>query len=119
MDPDRARDRLTAELKQLDERARFAASSAEDAGDDAARLEGALGQHIGDYGAEVTARMEDELLGETVAEQRRQVREALARIGRGTYGRCAVCRAEIDDERLDARPEVLTCRAHADVPVLR
>jgi RNA polymerase-binding transcription factor DksA len=119
VDPDRARDRLTAELAELDERARFAQESRADAADDSALGEGALSQHTGEYGADVTSRMEDDLLVETVVEQRRLVREALARIEDGTYGRCAVCKREIDDERLDARPEVATCREHADAPVLR
>ena len=115
MDPDRARDRLAAELDELDERARFAEESRADVADDS---EGALSQHTGENGADVTSQMEDDLLIETVAEQRRLVQQALARIEEGTYGRCAVCNQRIDDERLDARPEVATCRKHADTPVL-
>ena len=83
MDPDHARELLTAELAELDERARFAAESRSD----------------------------------TVATQRRTVQEALERLENGSYGRCAVCDAVIDDERLEARPEALTCREHADTPV--
>ena len=116
MDPDRSRSLLTAELADLDERARFAAESrADDAGD--ANQEGALGQHAGDYGSEVAAAMDSELLADTVHEQRRRVADALARLDDGSYGRCAVCGTTIDDERLEARPEVLTCREHADAPV--
>ena len=43
------------------------------------------------------------------------VTSAGGRIDNGTYGRCEVCGREIDDERLEARPEVSTCREHADV----
>lgn len=119
MDPDRARDRLTAELAELDERARFAAESRADAANDGAHMEGALDQHPGDLGSDVQNQMEDELLGEKVAEQRRAIQDALKRLDDGTYGRCAVCGRDIDDERLDARPEAPTCREHADAPVLQ
>lgn len=115
MTSDHARDLLTAELADLDERARFAESSrasAADSGD-----EGSNGTHPADYGADVTSSMDSELLLDTVAEQRRGITEALARIEAGTYGSCVVCHEQIDDERLDARPEVPTCRKHADTPV--
>ena len=115
MDIDHARDLLTAELADLDERARFAESSrasAADSGD-----EGSNGTHPADYGADVTSSMDSELLLDTVADQRRGITEALARIEAGTYGSCVVCGERIDDERLDARPEVPTCRKHADTPV--
>ena len=116
MDPDRARTLLTAELEDLDERARFAeATRSETSGD---TEEGALGQHSGDNGSEVAGAMDSELLVDTVADQRRLVVEAIGRLDVGTYGRCAVCGKEIDDERLEARPEVTTCREHADTPVV-
>lgn len=118
VDPDRARKLLTTELAELDDRARFAAASQADAADDPGRGEGAVGQHPGDYGSDVTHRMEDNLLADTVADQRRRVHEALTRLDDGSYGRCAVCGREIDDERLEARPEVATCREHADTPVV-
>lgn len=114
MDTDDARTFLTAELADLDDRARFAEQSraaASDAGD-----EGSGGTHPADYGTEVNSSMDSELLLDTVAEQRRGITEALARIEAGTYGHCVVCRREIDAERLDARPEVPTCREHADTP---
>ena len=58
-----------------------------------------------------------ELLADTVDTQRRHVQDALRRLDDGSYGSCAVCGATIDDERLDARPEVSTCREHADAVV--
>lgn len=117
MDVDRARELLNAELADLDERARFAAESRQEATADP-NEEGALGQHPGDYGSEVAATMDTELLVDTVGEQRRRVVEALERLEAGSYGRCAVCGRPIDDERLEARPEVVTCREHADTPVI-
>ncbi len=119
MNPDHARSLLTAELTELDERARFADESYSDAANDPALDEGALSQHPGDYGSDVANRMEDRLLINTVEEQRRRVQDALARLDDGTYGRCAVCDREIDDERLEARPEAATCRDHADTPVVQ
>ncbi|GAA3233354.1 hypothetical protein GCM10017691_28890 [Pseudonocardia petroleophila] len=116
MDLDHARKTLTTELESLDERARFAERTrAETSGD---TEEGALGQHPGDYGSEVAEAMDSELLVDTVADQRRLVQEALERVEDGSYGTCVVCGATIDDERLEARPEVATCREHADTPVV-
>jgi DnaK suppressor protein len=79
--------------------------------------EGALGQRPGDHGTEVAAAMDSDLLVDTLEEQRRRVVEALSRLDDGSYGRCAVRGRDIDDERLEARPEVATCREHADTPV--
>ena len=117
MNPDHARELLSTELAELDERARFAGETREEASADTAGQEGAMGQHPGDYGTEVATTMEAELLVDTVDVQRRRVEAALARLDEGSYGRCAVCGTEIDDERLEARPEVDTCREHADTPV--
>jgi RNA polymerase-binding transcription factor DksA len=118
VDLDRARDLLTAELADLDQRARFAAdTAAETASGDVPASDGPIGQHPGDFGTDVANRMESEALVRTVDEQRRRVEEALARIDGGTYGRCDVCGREIDDERLEARPVATTCRDHADTRV--
>jgi DnaK suppressor protein len=115
--PAKARELLNAELADLDERARFAADAQEDTSAGPAE-EGAVGQHPGDYGSDVASSMESDLLADTVATQRRHVTEALARLDDGSYGRCAVCGRDIDDERLEARPEVATCREHADTAVV-
>jgi RNA polymerase-binding transcription factor DksA len=117
VNPDHARELLTAELAELDEQARFAAETRAQATADP-NEEGAVGQHPGDYGSEVASAMESELLVDTVADQRRLVVEAIERLDAGSYGRCAVCGKEIDDERLAARPEAQTCREHADTPVV-
>jgi DnaK suppressor protein len=54
----------------------------------------------------------------TLSARLADVRLALGHITNGTYGRCEVCGREIDDERLEARPEASTCREHADaVPI--
>lgn len=118
MDPDRARELLTGELHGLDERLRAAEESREEVSADTEGREGALGQHPGDYGTEVNASMEADLGVNTIEEQRRRVQDALERLDEGGYGRCEVCGRDIDDERLEARPEVRTCREHADTPVV-
>ncbi len=117
MNPDHARELLNAELAELDERARFASETREEASADTLGQEGAMGQHPGDYGTEVATTMEAELMVDTVGAQRHRVEAALKRLDDGDYGRCSVCGTEIDDERLEARPEVDTCREHADTTV--
>lgn len=114
MNTDRARDLLTTELSELDERARFARESREAATADTFGPEAALSQHPADYGTEVATTMDAAHMVAAVEDQRRLVQEAIGRLDEGTYGRCAVCGAEIDDERLEARPEATTCREHAD-----
>jgi DnaK suppressor protein len=43
-----------------------------------------------------------------------RVEAALGRLDSGGYGRCTVCGREVDDERLEARPETDRCRDHAE-----
>lgn len=118
MDLDRARTLLTTELAELAERERFAQSRLSEASAGMVGEEGALSQHPADYGSEVNSTMEAELSVDTIAEQRRRLIDAVERIDAGSYGRCAVCHRQIDDERLEARPEAATCREHADTPVV-
>ncbi len=40
------------------------------------------------------------------------INEALARIEDGTYGKCQVDGAEIEEERLEANPTAKTCKEH-------
>jgi RNA polymerase-binding transcription factor DksA len=118
VDPDRARQLLTGELAALDDRLRAAEEARAEASADTFGQEGALGQHPGDYGTEVTTTREAAMSVATLTEQRRRVQDALERLDAGEYGRCAVCGRGIDDERLEARPEARTCREHADTPVV-
>ena len=118
MRPDRARELLTGELADLDARLHTARDDRAEAAPDPYGQEGELGQHPGDYGTEVNTAMEADLSVHTLQEQRRRVVEAIERLDEGSYGRCAVCGRVIDDERLEARPEAMTCREHADTPVV-
>ncbi len=44
--------------------------------------------------------------------QYNEVKAALVRIEKGTYGICAVCGQEIESDRLDANPSAATCKKH-------
>jgi DnaK suppressor protein len=115
VNPDRARELLTAELKELDDRAEFAASAAaEPASGDLSANEGGLMQHPADFGTDVANRMEGEGLVRTVELQRRRVQDALGRLDDGTYGRCEACGRPIDDATLTARPTTRTCAEHGE-----
>ena len=118
MDPDRARQLLTDELAALEDRLHTAEEVRAEVSADASGAEGALGQHPGDYGSDVNATMEARMSVETLTEQRRRVLDAMERLDGGGYGRCAVCDREIDDDRLESRPEARTCRDHTDTPVV-
>jgi RNA polymerase-binding transcription factor DksA len=118
VDPDRARELLTGELTALDERLRTAEEIRAETSVEAHGLAGALGQHPGACGSDVNATMEARMSVDTLTEQRRRVLDAIERLDGGAYGRCVVCDREIDDDRLEARPEVRTCREHADAPVV-
>jgi DnaK suppressor protein len=56
------------------------------------------------WDASVLARLAD-----ADAEALRRIDAALARLEAGRYGTCAVCRSHIDDARLAAIPEAVTC----------
>lgn len=43
-----------------------------------------------------------------------ELKHALERIQKGTYGICEVCQAPIEEERLNANPAARTCIAHKD-----
>jgi DnaK suppressor protein len=40
------------------------------------------------------------------------IKTALEKINKGTYGKCEICDKNIDDERLEANPAARTCREH-------
>lgn len=42
------------------------------------------------------------------------VKDALGRIEKGTYGICTVCQGNIEDDRLNANPAATTCKTHLE-----
>lgn len=111
MDPERARTLLNDELARTEETADIATADPPD-GPGADRL--AAGTDFGDAGARAAESMDRDLTVNTLRGRRERVEAALARLDRGEYGRCAVCGTEIDDERLEIRPETDRCREHPE-----
>lgn len=71
-------------------------------------------QHPGDVGTETFERTKDIAVHDQIDEHLRDVEDALARVEDGTYGQCAVCGRQIDDERLAARPATRYCKEHQE-----
>lgn len=43
-----------------------------------------------------------------------QIKDALSRIDKGTFGVCRVCEQDIEEDRLEANPSATTCKTHID-----
>lgn len=117
MDRDHARELLTDSLESLEINQDFADRLTADTASDPEH-EGEVAHHPGDEGTDTAEAEGAQAMERTVYEERRRITDALARLDDGSYGRCLVCGREIDDERLEARPEAATCREHADTPVV-
>src|SRR5881397_2678486 len=66
-------------------------------------------QHPADSGTNLADADREEASLEVLLAQQERVREALARLDAGTYGRCVECGNALPDERLEARPEAERC----------
>jgi DnaK suppressor protein len=66
-------------------------------------------QHPADSGTNLADADREEASLEVLLGQQERVREALARLDAGTYGRCVDCGRELPEERLEARPEAERC----------
>ena len=111
MDAQRARRELTEERDRLSELGSWSEGHRPVPSVDE---EGAVGQHPGDRGTEVEESMEAQGLADETRRQVGEIDDALARLDTGTWGRCVVCGRDIDDERLDARPQADRCREHQE-----
>ena len=69
-----------------------------------------LDNHPADVADELSDGDRQAAVMENAVRQRTEVEAALQRIADGTYGRCVDCGRELDDERLDARPEAARCQ---------
>ncbi len=65
--------------------------------------------HPADLGTETFERAKDLALRDNLRLRLDQVERARQRLSEGTYGRCEVCGAAIDPDRLAAKPEATTC----------
>ncbi|WP_139489931.1 TraR/DksA C4-type zinc finger protein [Brevibacillus dissolubilis] len=72
--------------------------------------------HPADIGTETFEREKDFSLRALDRETLREIEQALDQIEKGTYGLCTVCGQPIDEARLEARPQSLTCKEHAPQP---
>ncbi|MBI2017389.1 MAG: TraR/DksA C4-type zinc finger protein [Candidatus Rokubacteria bacterium] len=66
-------------------------------------------QHPADAATETESRELDMTQRRMLEARLRRIGDALGRIDRGTYGRCAVCGERIPDERLEALPDTAYC----------
>src|SRR3954447_18080346 len=66
-------------------------------------------QHPADSGTNLVDADREEASIEILQGQQERVREAMARLDAGTYGRCVDCGNEMPAERLEARPEAARC----------
>lgn len=98
-----ARARLEQMLADLEESARVLQH-----GDDSGELT-TVDQHPADSGTNLADADREEASLEILQAQQERVREALARVDTGTFGRCVDCGSELPDERLEARPDAARC----------
>jgi DnaK suppressor protein len=100
-----ARARLEQMLAELEESARVLQRGG---GSDTGELS-TIDQHPADSGTNLADADREEASLEILHAQQERVREALARVDAGSYGRCVDCGSELPDERLEARPDAARC----------
>jgi RNA polymerase-binding transcription factor DksA len=110
--PEEARQRLQAERKRLAQLKRSVETDILDEENIQNTELSSLDQHPGEAGTEVHDLERDHSIHASIETELRDVDEALARLDAGTYGRCEVDGAPIDDERLAAQPTARRCAAH-------
>ena len=105
MDANVARTRLEDLLKELEASAQVLQHSG---GADTGELT-TIDQHPADSGTSLADADREEASLEVLLGQQERVKDALARVDAGTYGRCVDCGRDLPDERLEARPEAERC----------
>jgi RNA polymerase-binding transcription factor DksA len=104
VDDNEARRRLEELLAELER----SAAVLQHGGGDTGELS-SFDQHPADSGTNLADADREEATLEVLLGQQERVREALARLEQGSYGRCVDCGRELPDERLEARPEAERC----------
>jgi len=112
--PSTARRRLRDELDRLTSVREVLARDALDRETEAESVGelSSIDQHPADLGSETFERERELSLLEDVEAEIADVRRALVRLGRGSYGRCEACGRQIPDERLSAVPAARFCFEH-------
>jgi RNA polymerase-binding transcription factor DksA/ribosome-associated translation inhibitor RaiA len=113
-EPSTARRRLRDELARLEAvRAALEGEGLAEESEAASVAEtSTIDQHQADLGTETFERERDQSLLEDIDHEIADVQRAVARLDRGTYGRCEACGAQIPDERLVAVPAARFCLEH-------
>jgi DnaK suppressor protein len=106
------RQRLQAELEELTAQAAELEQAATD-NTPAASGEVAFDEEFSDAASYTFERERDLSLSNNARDLIEKIGHALARMERGTYGRCEVCGDPIEPERLDALPYATLCLADA------
>jgi RNA polymerase-binding transcription factor DksA len=107
MDAEQARHDLDDERRRL-------TGLEQDAPETAVEGEGAMDRDAGDHGRDTEQFLDEQALDVNAKRQIEQIDAALGRLDDGSWGRCVVCGRDIDDERLEARPEADRCREHQE-----
>lgn len=109
MDQDRARQLLDDRLHELDESNDDVRAEQDEFRGEVGYESGRVSQHPAEYATDVQEVEEHDLALGTNRQERERILAAQQRLHEGTYGICVDCGRRIDEERLEARPQVERC----------
>jgi len=109
MDEARARQLLDDRLHELDESSGDVRAERDEFRDEVGYEGGRLSQHPAEYATDVQEVNEHDLALGSNRQERERILAAQQRLDAGTYGSCVDCGRRIDEERLEARPQVDRC----------
>jgi len=109
MDEARARQLLDDRLHELDESSGGVRTEQDEFRDEVGYEGGRLSQHPAEYATDVQEVEEHDHALDNNQQERARILAAQQRLDAGTYGICVDCGRQIDDERLEARPQVDRC----------
>ena len=109
MDEARARQLLDDRLHELDESRGDVRAERDEFRDEVGYEGGRLSQHPAEYATDVQEVNEHDLALGSNRQERERILAAQQRLDAGTYGSCVDCGRRIDEERLEARPQVDRC----------
>jgi len=104
-------DTVRSELEQVVREADASAAALEAEGSEESSELSSNDQHPADTASEVSEHDREVALIEAAQTRRAEAVQALARLDAGMYGRCVDCGQQIDDARLEFRPEAARCLA--------